>query len=188
MTIKAIPFGLNEIICEQFRDGMTDAELAAKHGYSRNQIRSLRVRLGLVLTREQTVERQRNRIVGRVPKPRPPTARDLKPFLIRDVARAASSITKIPLDTLLHGRRGKYHCRVRAAVYHICMRHYSYPQIGRVFGGRDHSTIIYGCDVAAGLLHSSETYRQLVESIERQARSSGEQVRIGITECLQVAA
>lgn len=188
MTIKAIPFGLNDAICEQFRDGMTDAELAAKYGYSPNQIRTRRVRLGVVLTREQTAERQRNRIVQRVAKPKPPTTRDLKPFLIRDVARAASSITKIPLDTLLHGRRGKYHCRVRAAVYHICMPYYSYAQIGRVFGGRDHSTIIYGCDVAAGLLEASNTYRDLVESIEIKVRSSGELVRSRITDCLQVAA
>lgn len=41
----------------------------------------------------------------------------------------------------------------------------SLPQIGRVLGGRDHTTIMYGCDKIADLLETDEVVRRRVMSI-----------------------
>ena len=41
----------------------------------------------------------------------------------------------------------------------------SLPQIGEVLGGRDHTTIMYGCDKIAGLLETDDGLRRQVASI-----------------------
>jgi chromosomal replication initiator protein len=42
----------------------------------------------------------------------------------------------------------------------------SYVQIGRKFGGRDHSTVIHSCNLVAGRISTEKDFRHEVESIE----------------------
>lgn len=42
----------------------------------------------------------------------------------------------------------------------------SYSQIGRMFGGRDHSTVLYGCDQIAHRISTDKEFRRLVDDLE----------------------
>jgi chromosomal replication initiator protein len=42
----------------------------------------------------------------------------------------------------------------------------SYKQIGRTFGGRDHSTVIHSCNLVAARIKADKDFRHEVESIE----------------------
>jgi chromosomal replication initiator protein len=44
----------------------------------------------------------------------------------------------------------------------------SLPQIGEVLGGRDHTTVMYGCDKVADLLETNDTLRRQVIEIKEQ--------------------
>ena len=42
----------------------------------------------------------------------------------------------------------------------------AYKQIGRVFGGRDHSTVIHSCNIVASRITADKDFRHEVESVE----------------------
>ena len=45
---------------------------------------------------------------------------------------------------------------------------YSLPQIGETLGGRDHTTVMYGCDKVADLLEQDDRLRRQVIEIKEQ--------------------
>jgi chromosomal replication initiator protein len=45
---------------------------------------------------------------------------------------------------------------------------YSLPQIGEVLGGRDHTTVMYGCDKVSDLLERDDNLRRQVIEIREQ--------------------
>ncbi len=49
---------------------------------------------------------------------------------------------------------------------------YSLPQIGDALGGRDHTTVMYGCDKVADLLERDESMRRRVQQIKERLYSS----------------
>jgi chromosomal replication initiator protein len=44
----------------------------------------------------------------------------------------------------------------------------SLPQIGELLGGRDHTTVMYGCDKIAELIESDERMRRQVTELREQ--------------------
>jgi chromosomal replication initiator protein len=44
----------------------------------------------------------------------------------------------------------------------------SLPQIGEVLGGRDHTTVMYGCGKIADLLETDENIRRQVMAVREQ--------------------
>ena len=48
----------------------------------------------------------------------------------------------------------------------------SLPQIGTVFGGRDHTTILHSCKVMENTVRDDPGMRNLVNSIKRQIESA----------------
>jgi len=44
----------------------------------------------------------------------------------------------------------------------------SLPHIGEVLGGRDHTTVMYGCDKIAALLETDDRFRRQVSEIKEQ--------------------
>lgn len=62
------------------------------------------------------------------------------------------SVWKVPLDTMTMPGRARCYAWPRQAAISLCMRHVpetSRPQIGRLFGGRDNSTVINAQRVTA---------------------------------------
>ncbi len=46
--------------------------------------------------------------------------------------------------------------------------HISLPQIGEVLGGRDHTTVMYGCDKVADLMETDDKLRRQLIDIREQ--------------------
>lgn len=58
--------------------------------------------------------------------------------------------------------------QARQLAMYLCHKYtdLSYAQIGRAIGGRDHSTVLYGCDQVAQRISMSADFRHKVEAIE----------------------
>ena len=67
-------------------------------------------------------------------------------ILINDIRSAVAGHFGIPVGELISSDRKGEACDRRAVAYRICrdLTSASLPQIGRSFGGRDHSTILAG--------------------------------------------
>lgn len=170
--MRRVPEGLHDEICDLFRSGFSQSEIGIRFGFTENQIRTVLHKCGLKLSLEESHQRTRTRAKNalRIRTPKPRLLDPARPYMIRDCVAAAAAITGLPFETLMAGRRKKYHCRARNAIYHLCAPYFSYMQLGRAFGGRDHSTVIYGCEVAAGMLVQSQDFRDLVAAIDQRAR------------------
>lgn len=92
-------------------------------------------------------QRPRFKIVPAVPKP----GQGLGYRIIHSVAQAYG----MTIDEFVSARRTRRHACARYVAAKILREQrradgtyrYSYPQIGKMLGGRDHTTIIYGMDV-----------------------------------------
>lgn len=64
---------------------------------------------------------------------------------LRDIVAATAEVTGVNEAILRGGQRRRSAARARQAGYWAAVEEgYSYPKIGDAFGGRDHTTIIYG--------------------------------------------
>ena len=48
----------------------------------------------------------------------------------------------------------------------------SLPQIGSVFGGRDHTTVMHSCKIVEASLENSSGTKDIVDQIKRQVRNA----------------
>ncbi|MCP4223446.1 MAG: hypothetical protein GY773_08910 [Actinomycetia bacterium] len=73
-------------------------------------------------------------------------------------------------ETELNGRRKlKVIARPRMIAMYLARKHteLSFPDLGRAFGGRDHSTVQHACKKVAELIERDPDVRNHVEAIER---------------------
>ena len=93
---------------------------------------------------------------------------------VNDIHRAAAFVFNIPVDVLTSrsSSRCRRHCSARWAAMFLARKHttMSYPQIGRYFGGRDHSTVIHGIRRIEGLAASDSDISASVTSVEAVAK------------------
>jgi chromosomal replication initiation ATPase DnaA len=64
--------------------------------------------------------------------------------------------------------------RPRQVAMHLARRvtDQSYPQIARRFGPRDHSTVVHGDQVIAGMIAKNAVFRAEIDALERSIRDS----------------
>ena len=111
------------------------------------------------------------------------------PFCVQTAQQALDSVTlsprRVDVDTILHVVAAYYRLRVddltgrrrtrdiamaRQVVMYLARQitELSFPGIGRALGGRDHSTILHGCDKIAALFEKDDDMRrQILEIRER---------------------
>ena len=84
---------------------------------------------------------------------------------ISDIIAHASKVYKVPVPEIKYGGRTKDLVEIRNACYVIAreMGH-SYPQIGKVMGGYDHTTVLHGHRKA---LHFIERYPEYAANVEK---------------------
>ena len=78
------------------------------------------------------------------------------------IIEAACRVFDIKREDLIGPRRARYLAWPRQIVMHIARDkcpQLSLPQIGRLIGGRDHTTIMYGIKAAQIRLEDSESFR-----------------------------
>lgn len=86
-----------------------------------------------------------------------------------EAIQVATSIEyRIPVDELRGPSLLRAYARPRQVAMYLCRRltKKSTPEIGRRFGGRDHSTIIHGCDNVHRLLRNDGDLREIVTRLE----------------------
>ena len=82
---------------------------------------------------------------------------------------AASSLLR-PEEVLGNGRRPQLVLARQIAMY-VCRRRLglSYPELGRMFGGRDHSTVVHAVKKIKQMLESNKEVQNVVAALEKSA-------------------
>jgi len=111
-----------------------------------------------------------------------PGIRPIAPYKMAELFTAASMITRIPVDLLKSPAKNRQLVSIRYAIWHLSKGYFSYPAMGRMSGGRDHSTVINGCGKAAAKFETEKPFRMLVEAIHNEALRTKELERIKIAQ------
>ena len=87
---------------------------------------------------------------------------------IEDIIRAVANYYEIDVNELIGKRRTKRVAIPRQIAMYLCREHTdaSLPQIGAAMGGRDHTTILYGCEKVKKNIESDPSLRQEVVAIK----------------------
>ncbi|MEM1254184.1 MAG: chromosomal replication initiator protein DnaA [Cyanobacteria bacterium P01_H01_bin.21] len=118
----------------------------------------------------------------------PMTIENLKPVLDAPAGKVDASPTSVidiisevfsvSVDDLKGNSRRREISQARQIAMYLMRRHtdLSLPKIGEVFGGKDHTTVLYSCDKIAQLikkdLNMAQTVRELSDRISLSSRSS----------------
>jgi hypothetical protein len=98
-----------------------------------------------------------------------PTPRPAAPYKMADLFIAASAVTMLTLDGLKGPNKTKPYVAARQAIWHLAKGYFSYPAMGRMSGGRDHSTVMHGCQRALVRLDTQKAFRLMVFAIHNEA-------------------
>jgi chromosomal replication initiator protein len=87
-----------------------------------------------------------------------------------EVLQQVAETFGVTIDRLLGRDRSKQVALPRQVVMYLLREegNYSLPQIGEALGGRDHTTVIYGCEKIAELLEADDRLRRQVIEIREQ--------------------
>lgn len=92
---------------------------------------------------------------------------------IRDIQAHVGRVFGLPVATITGRSRRQNVVRARHAVCYLAreLTGKSYPFIGRLTGGRDHSTIMHGRDQCIELMSRDAAYRAMVERAGEMAQT-----------------
>lgn len=86
----------------------------------------------------------------------------------------AAAVTSLPRETITGTSRLRPVVRVRQAVMYLaCKAGHTTPQVGKRIGGRDHSTVVHGRDMAAYRITQDPTFADMVRRIREAAPQRG---------------
>ncbi|MBI9048995.1 MAG: chromosomal replication initiator protein DnaA [Anaerolineaceae bacterium] len=90
--------------------------------------------------------------------------------IVREVSRSFN----IPIDRLISRDRSREVALPRQVAMYLIREegNYSLPQIGKALGGRDHTTIMYGCEKVADLMERDDRLRRQVYQIREKLYGS----------------
>ena len=103
-----------------------------------------------------------------------PTAR----VTVDDILLTVAGYFGLEVDELTGKRRTRHIARARQIVMYLTrdLTDMSLPQIGNAIGGRDHTTVLYGCDKIATLFEKDDAIRRQVLEIKGKLSGRREQV------------
>ena len=90
-----------------------------------------------------------------------------RPGDYRDIMEAVARHYGLSADDLVGDKRHPQLVLARQIAMYACRRHLglSYPELGRAFGGRDHSTVIHAVKKIEKILVNDKNVRHLVASV-----------------------
>lgn len=97
------------------------------------------------------------------------SASDTAPGCLEILGEVAHALDVRPQD-VLGNRRHPTLVRARQLAMYLCRRKLglSYPELGRAFGGKDHSTVIHAVKKIENLLTSDKSVQEFIAHFERQ--------------------
>lgn len=93
-----------------------------------------------------------------------------------DILTAVAAHYHLQLDDLTGPRRSREIAIARQVAMYLAreLTDMSLPQIGQALGGRDHTTVMHGCDKIAALFEKDESVRREVLEIKNRLHGSGQ--------------
>ena len=90
-----------------------------------------------------------------------------------DVMRVVATYYNVTVDDLKGPRRTREIATPRQVAMFLCreLTDSSMSRIGEAMGGRDHTTVLHGCDKVAEDIRSAEAFASLVDDIRRQIKN-----------------
>ncbi len=97
---------------------------------------------------------------------------NMRQVMIEDILRAVSGHFNVSRQDLLSARRHKSVVFPRQVGMYLAktLTTRSLPEIGRKFGGRDHTTVLHAVRKIEGMLGNDDTVNQSVDALSRQLR------------------
>lgn len=88
-----------------------------------------------------------------------------------EILSQVAGVMHLNTDEILSGRRRPDLVLARQLAMFVCRRKLglSYPELGRAFGGKDHSTVIHAIKKIEKLIDSDKSVRQLLSQLEQYA-------------------
>ena len=167
--------------------GMTRPEIADHYGTTMPRIATALRHMECTLPKAVAMKRNAERIASynhgknRVG---PDIIRPAPPYALNGLINAAVMITRTSANDIKAHRRNRYFVHVRWAIWYLAQGHFSFSSIGKSFG-RDHTTIIHGCQQAHGLIETSATFRAMVDAIRNEALRTKAMDRATITALIE---
>lgn len=96
----------------------------------------------------------------------------MKPIMIADIIAHTARLTGVSIDEIKGPRRNREFVRSRMIVCYLAreITGKSFPEIGRMLGGRDHSTIIHGRAECINIMQRDPLFRAIVRQVRKLAR------------------
>ena len=85
-----------------------------------------------------------------------------------------STHLNIPLDKIQGKSRKRNYVEARQLTMYLAknLTGNSLKSIGQLFGGKDHSTVIYSCKSIVDMMHIDPVFKDTVETIEKNIKMS----------------
>ncbi len=144
-----LPENLSEMLAQQVRGNIRELEGALTQVMAQSR-----------LTYQPLSEELIKRVVKEFRAPR-------RTQTLESVLEATAAYHNLTVDDLLGPRRTKKIAAARQQAMYLAREatEASLPQIGAALGGRDHTTIMHGCNKIAELIESSEEVRQEIKQL-----------------------
>ena len=106
-----------------------------------------------------------------------PRQRNLEP---EQIVQAVAEAFNLSLERMLGRDRAREVALPRQIAMYLLRKEtpISLPQIGEVLGGRDHTTVMYGCDKITDLLERDDRFRRQVAQIREQLYAQKQKVSV----------
>ena len=90
------------------------------------------------------------------------------------IVREVSKYFSVPINTLVGSRRSQYIAHARQVAMFLCreLTSDSLPAIGKVFGNRDHSTVIYAISRINDRMSKDKEVYKHVQELTNKVKSS----------------
>ncbi len=98
---------------------------------------------------------------------------------ISDIKAEVGVMFDVSINSLDGHRRARRFAEPRHIAMYLACRHtkLSLPMIGRCFGGRDHTTVMYGERRIAEKIRTNETFAEVIVQLEARLRERAPKVR-----------
>ncbi len=95
-----------------------------------------------------------------------------------DILNQVSGFYDVAIDELLSPRRTRNIAVARQVAMYLArdLTEMSLPQIGQALGGRDHTTIMHGCDKISALFEKDDDMRHQILDIKKRLAGAGQRV------------
>src|SRR4029077_8622543 len=86
---------------------------------------------------------------------------------MQQIQKLVASTYKLSVDELLSKNNARHISHPRQVAMYLCkqLTKHSYPEIGRAFGGKHHTTVIHSVAKIESLLTSDDTLQNLISEI-----------------------